>query len=236
MKKTILQLSAMGATALFAVTVANAQDTLGAGAPRLDVPKIFDAGGGDADNLRAGEPYVGADLGPVFQQDLYIRNAGRTVSMDTGVRGDLFAGFNVADNLALGMETGASSSRIRNSSVGVLGGNRAYLEQVPLLMDVILKAPLMGGVTPYIGGGIGGVVNDISVRQNGHWTDDADATFAYHAMAGVTFAFARHFDVGLGYRFLGTPDHVFFPDDPTLYTPTGKIFSHSVLATFVFSF
>jgi len=145
-------------------------------------------------------------------------------------------GFNVTDNLAVEIETGALTSRIRNSGSGILGGNRAYLQQVPLLANVIFKAPLRGGVTPYIGGGVGGVVSDISLRQNSHWTDDADLTFAYQAMAGVTFTFARHFDVGFGYKMLGTGDHTFFRDDPALYTPTGKTISHSLLATFTFSF
>ncbi len=217
MKTSIRQLTAIGATALLAGGAAQAQQDW-------------------ADNLRAGEPYVSASVGPAIQQDLYLRNLGRNVGIDVGARADISMGFNLADWLAFEFQTGAMDNRIRSGGTAAFGGNSAYLQQVPLMGNLIFKAPLMYGITPYIGGGAGGIVSDLSVRQFNHWTDDADITFAYQAMAGVNVALTRHMDVGLGYEFLGSMDHVWFADDPTMYTPAGKTLSHSILAKFTFSF
>ena len=216
MKTSIRQLTVIGAVAMLASGAARAQD--------------------GSDNLRADEPYVSAGIGPAIQQDIYFRNLGRTVGVDAGARGDISMGFNLADNLAFEFQTGGIANRIRSANSGAFGGNNAYLQQVPLLGNIILKAPLMYGITPYIGGGAGGIVSDLSVHQLNHWTDDADLTFAYQGMAGVNVSLTRHIEVGLGYRFLGSMDHVWFADDPSLYTPAGKTISHSILATFTFSF
>jgi opacity protein-like surface antigen len=216
MKKSIQQVAAIGVAVMAAGLPVWAQDS--------------------ADNLRAGEPYVGAEVGPAFQQNLYIRDAGRTVGLDAGVRGDVSAGFNLADQVAVEVETGAIDNRIRSEGTTIFGGNRAYLDQVPLMGNIIFRAPLLYGITPYIGGGAGGMVSQLSVRTFDHWTSDADVTFAYQGMAGVNVALNRHMDVGLGYHFIGTMDHVWFADDPTMYTPTGKTLTHAVVATFTFSF
>jgi hypothetical protein len=55
-------------------------------------------------------------------------------------------------------------------------------------------------------------------------------------MAGVKFTLNRNMEVGVGYKFLGTPPHTWFRDDPNLYTRSGQMFSHSILATFTFNF
>jgi opacity protein-like surface antigen len=209
-------LTALGGVALFGLTLAQAQDF--------------------PDNLRAGQPYVSAGIGPAIQQDLYIRNLGRTFSFDPGVRADISGGFNLTDNLAAELQTGAIASQIRTGGTAAFGGNRAYLDQVPLLGNLIIRAPMEFGITPYVGVGAGGVVSDISVREFHHWDDDSDITFAYQAMAGVNVALTRHIDVGLGYRFLGTTAHTWFADDPNMYTPAGSTYTHAVLATFTLSF
>ena len=91
MKTLNCVLTTLGGLALFGLTLAHAQDF--------------------PDNLRAGQPYVSAGIGPAIQQDLYIRNLGRTFSFDPGVRADLSAGFNLTDNLAAELQTGAIASQ-----------------------------------------------------------------------------------------------------------------------------
>jgi opacity protein-like surface antigen len=187
---------------------------------------------------QAGDIYFNADLGGVLQQDLSIRNAGQKVGFDPGIGGNLSLGFDITDALAVEFQTGASESGINTSGSQALlfAGNNADIYQVPLMANVIFKAPLPGGLTPYVGAGFGGAITTIEAWRRGFYASDTDITPAYQALAGVRCALNRFTEVGVGYRFLGTTAHTWFADSPNLYTPTGATFSHSILATVTFSF
>ena len=189
-------------------------------------------------NLHAGQFYVHADAGVAKPQDLLLRNTGETVSIDAGSQVDVSAGFNALDFMAVELQTGATWNRLHTDGVtlGSISGNRTEMTQVPMMANVIFKVPLADRVTPYIGGGAGGVATSIDIRRNHHWTGDSDVTFAYQGMAGVEVAITEHISVGVGYRLLGTTDHTWFADDPAMYMPTGKTITHAGVANFTWTF
>jgi opacity protein-like surface antigen len=185
-----------------------------------------------------GRVYFNAELGGVLQQDLIIRNAGQKVGFDPGIVGNVNFGVDVTDALAVEFQTGASTSDINTSGSTALAftGNSADIYQIPLLANVIFKAPLPGGLTPYVGAGFGGVITEMELYHHWYYASDTDITPAYQALAGVKVTLNRHTEMGVGYRFLGTTDHTWFANSPALYTPTGPTFSHSIVATLTISF
>jgi opacity protein-like surface antigen len=194
-----------------------------------------------------GNFYLNGDVGVSFLQDLTIRNLGTKVSFHTGSRADLSLGYNIAKQLAVEFETGViwNSLNADNSQVITPLADRINLYQVPLLANLVYKVPLAGGITPYIGAGVGGVVSTLDLETqtgpgfgHGYWRhpSDTDCAFAYQGLAGVKFPLGWNMDIGLGYKFLGTLDHSWFEGDPNLFTQTGGTYSHSVLATFTWRF
>ena len=185
-----------------------------------------------------GQIYFNGSLGGALQQDMRVKNAGGKVGFDPGVRFDYSGGFNFSRNFSGELETGVIANRLDTFNGVSLSsmGQKGYLTQIPLLANLIFRAPLQYGITPYIGVGAGGVASTLYLRQPGDRGSDTDINFAYQAMAGVKWALTPNLELGVGYKFLGTPPHTWFQDDPNFYTRSGKMFSHSILATLKFSF
>ena len=237
MKRKNCLLTGVCAAALAAVG-ANAQ-TQPAPSPYVTTTRMYIFPGyTGAPPGQPGDIYFNADLGGVLQQDLIIRNAGQKVSFDPGIGGNVSLGFDITDALAVELQTGASTSTIDTGGSQALAfaGNNADIYQIPLLANVIFKAPIPGGLTPYVGAGFGGAITELEVYQRHFYASDTDITPAYQALAGVRFTLNRHTEMGVGYRFLATTAHTWFADSPGLYTPTGPTFSHSILATLTISF
>jgi opacity protein-like surface antigen len=237
MKRTNCLLTGVCAVALAAVS-ADAQNQP-TPSPYVTTTRIYVwPGYTGAPPGQAGDVYFNADLGGVLTQDLIVRSAGQKVPVDPGIAGNLSLGFDITDALAVELQTGATSSSLNTSAntVPAFGGYDVNLYQVPLLANVIFKAPLPGGLTPYVGAGVGGVVTELALSQRWYYQSDTDITFAYQATAGLRCALNRHTELGVGYRFLGTGSHTWFPNNPAAYTSTGPTFSHSILATLTISF
>jgi opacity protein-like surface antigen len=185
-----------------------------------------------------GDIYFNAELGGVLQQDLIVRSAGQRAPVDAGIGGNLNLGFDITDALAIELQTGAASSSINTSgsTVPSFVGNDVNLYQVPILANVVFRAPLPGGLTPYVGAGFGGVVSELELNHHRFYQSDTDITPGYQAMAGVKCALNRFTELGVGYRFLGTTAHTWFANNPSAYTATGPTFSHSIVATLNLSF
>ncbi len=187
--------------------------------------------------------YVGGDVGGTLMQNMSLKNLGTRVDFDPGIRGSILFGYNVVPPLALEFETGAIWNSISGNGPQIIGGsfaNHADLYQVPFLGNVVFKAPLRCGLTPYIGAGAGGVVSTLTLTHDSdHFfahTSDSDFTFAYQGKAGLTYALGWNMEVGVGYEFLGTLDHRWFEGDPNLVVHSGPALSHSILATFTWKF
>lgn len=186
-----------------------------------------------------GSVYFNGSLGGALQQDMTVRNAGNgKVGFDPGVRFDFSGGVNFTPYFSGELETGIIANRLDTFDGVSLSsmGQRGDLTQFPLLANAILRIPLRYGVTPYVGVGCGGIASTLYLRQPGDRGTDTDFTFAYQAQAGVRWALNRNMECGVGYKFLGTPPHTWFADDPNLFTRSGRMYSHAILATFKFTF
>jgi opacity protein-like surface antigen len=238
MKITIFRLTAAGALALAATATARAQSQPAQGGYVTTTHVYLWPGYMGPPPGQAGDIYFNGEIGGTLQQNLSIRNAGQKVSFDPGERGDISVGFDITEALAIELQTGASYNNINTGGTQALAlaGYDADLYQIPILANLIFKAPLPGGLTPYVGAGFGGVASELDTHTHGFWASDTDFTPGYQALAGVNCTLNRHTEFGVGYRLLGTTAHTWFPNDPVRYTPAGQTFSHSIMATLTVSF
>ncbi len=214
--------AAVAASVLIAIPIARAQDRPGVVYVMKPVPF-----------------YITGQIGGVVAEDLSIRNAGGAKNaMDPGFRTSISIGADLSDYMAAEFETGVLGNSLDTSSSQPISAiaTDAYLAQVPLLGNVIFKLPLKNGITPYIGGGVGGVASTLYLHSPGSWDRDTDFAFAYQAMGGLKFALNRNMEIGLGYKFMGTSYHTWFGNDPSLFVRSGQVFTHSILATFTLTF
>jgi opacity protein-like surface antigen len=224
MKNSITYLSAVAvaaATLIIAVPAGRAQDRPGVVYVMKPVPF-----------------YISGQVGGELMQDLNIKNAGGAKNhVDPGFRTSVSIGADLSDYVAAEFETGVLGNQLDTSSGQPLSGlgDNVYLYQVPLLANIIFKAPFRDGITPYIGGGAGGMASTLYLKRGDDWSSDTDFNFAYQAMAGIKFALNRNMEIGLGYKFLATPDHTWFPND-SRFVRSGQMFSHSILASFTWTF
>lgn len=221
MKKSIPYLTAVAASVLIVVPAGRAQDRPGVVYVMRPVPF-----------------YVSGQVGGELMEDLTIKNAGGIKNnVDPGFRASVSIGADLSDYVAAEFETGVLGNQLDTSSGQPISAiaDRAYLYQVPLLANVIFKAPLRNGITPYIGGGAGGMASTLYLKRGDDWSGDTDFTFAYQAMAGIKVALNRNMEIGVGYKFLATPDHTWFPND-SRFVRSGQMFTHSILATFTWNF
>ena len=99
-----------------------------------------------------------------------------------------------------------------------------HLGAFTMMMNGFLDLHNESPVTPYLGGGMGFAVLNLSTTRgvdanlgalNNHiFSDDQDTVFAYQAGAGVEVALNRRLSVDLGYRYFGTSNASFRKDWP----------------------
>ncbi|MGH6894667.1 MAG: outer membrane protein, partial [Dongiaceae bacterium] len=94
--------------------------------------------------------------------------------------------------------------------------------------------------TPYIGGGVGIALLDLDMRRGDEGRFhalDTDTQFAYQGIAGISYALAPHWSVGVDYRFFGTQDPSFIdhPDGNRVWTET-VYHAHEVLLGVTYDF
>src|SRR5262249_29159154 len=112
----------------------------------------------------------------------------------------------------------------------------AYLSQTPMLGELVFKLPLKCGLTPYVGGGVGGVLSTLYMRGFAINSWDQDFVLAYQGMAGLKYNLNEKLAVGVAYKLLYAEDQTYFGDSPPFTVRTGRTISHSILATFTWSF
>ncbi len=221
MKNHIPYLAVAAASVLVAVPAGRAQDRPGVVYVMRPVPF-----------------YVSGQVGGELMEDLTFKNfGGAKNAVDPGFRTSISIGADLSDYVAAEFETGVLGNALDNSSSQPISAiaDRAYLYQVPMLANLIFKAPLRNGITPYIGGGAGGIASTLYLESGDDWSSDTDFTFAYQAMCGIKCALNRNMEIGVGYKFLATPDHTWFPND-SRFVRSGQMFTHSILATFTWNF
>lgn len=181
--------------------------------------------------------YVHADAGATFIQNVGFRVSIPSLSgafsqhFSPGARGDVAVGYKLTDSLAVEIETGALWNR---------SGSSVDLYQIPLLENLVYRAHLGNGWTPYIGAGAGAVFGIFSapVVQHGGTsatdTSDDDVTFGFQGKAGISYAISPCADVDLGYAFLGSFEHHWNIDG--VHFDSDKIYTHAVLLSFCWKF
>ena len=98
-----------------------------------------------------------------------------------------------------------------------------------------------GGFSFYFGADIGAVVTHWDVLFPGNNVSvpfrsvGSDYEFGYQATAGFKYAFARDWEAGICYKFLGTTEHKWDNGSGAIYE-ADPTFSHSILATLTFKF
>lgn len=152
--------------------------------------------------------YLGIDAGVAWQQDITIRDTvgdSATITFDPGARADLQLGFNFTPNFSTELEVGAIVSPVRSSLALGTDDTSVDLDQVPVLFNVIYHQPLGHNFSAYAGAGVGAVFSQYS-DEFGDSTH-TDTEFGYQGMAGIKYQISENWDIGVGYKFLGTTRH-----------------------------
>ena len=189
-----------------------------------------------------GKLYLGFDGGVALQQSVTLNDSvgdSDRVTFDSGARLDLQLGYNFVTNWAAEFELGLIISPVKYSYTLGTDYMGVDLVQMPLMVNVIYSRPLGRHFSVYAGGGVGGVFSYYE-DEYGDTTPSASA-FAYQGLAGVKFALNKKWDLGVGYKFLGTTEYdvgsgvAYDGATPTEYKSSGNAV-HSILLTLTCKF
>ena len=208
---------------------------------------------------RAAEPgpYAKAEIGPTFTDDVELREfvglgGGGTIEFDPGMRFAFGGGYQFADWIAIGGETGFSFNYIENISGGNFRGEGdSSIGQVPLLANVIFRIPTKIGLVPFAGAGAGlsfpyfyadDIVFDPTPNIGGDETivdgSESDTVFAWQAFAGLKYQIDSRMSVGISYKYLRAESPDWETED--VFTgfeseiAIGDLETHAI--TFIFSY
>lgn len=186
--------------------------------------------------------YVGMDAGVAIQDDITVNNSlgeSEEVAFDPGVRFDGQLGYCITKNWAAELDVGVIVSQVNRSIVLGAESMNVDLIQVPMVVNVIYSFPIGRGFSAYVGGGGGGIFSEYNNEFGG--STPSDEAFAYQALAGIRYAMSAQWEIGLGYKFLGTSRHDigegvgFDGYTPTTYKSDGTM-THAAMATLTYRF
>ena len=183
----------------------------------------------------------GAGVSMVEDIDGYIADPfGRLnfdLSLDPGVRVDIAPGFNFNEYFGFELNTGIiwNSLDAFEFEDGFSASVDGDLLQIPVLANLILRYPTPANITPFIGGGGGGVYERLSFDAPGPDESNDDFFAAYQLFGGVMFEIQENMNVGVVYKYL----NVFSEDEASNGFETsgiGDITTHSISAFVNLSF
>ena len=157
--------------------------------------------------------YFRGGIGPALTQETdmteFFGPTSQRVKFDAGVRLNLAGGFQVADWVAVELETGFLANSIK--SISGSGNPDADVVNVPFMVNGVFQFRLDSGFTPYVGAGAGFsavVLNLNDTTINGIRLDgsDSDLVFAAQIIAGFRYEFNDRMSVGAAYKFFVTGD------------------------------
>jgi opacity protein-like surface antigen len=192
--------------------------------------------------------YFKFGVGPSFTEDVKIQEFfGVTdlgsMDLDPGVRLDLGVGYQFERWIAAEFESGFIFNSIdrfgpRNR---VQDFGDSSLSSVPLMLKLVLQAPIHDRFVPFAGAGAGGIVSildldDVYLPEPDVFIhgSESDVVFAWQVFGGLRFILNERFDISLSYKYLRaqSPDYdirpIFF-GEPFERIKLGKIDNHSVM-------
>lgn len=157
--------------------------------------------------------YVRGDFGIALTKDADVSSfpgvGSARLDLDPGIRFSVGGGATFGDYFALEAETGWIINEI--DSITGFDDVDGWVSQVPILVNAVFQFKNNTGVTPFIGGGVGGAAVGINlddavsstVRVDGA---AADFVFAWQGFGGVKYDINEHLSVGVIYKFFWTDD------------------------------
>ena len=198
-------------------------------------------------------PVIQVEAGPSWTMDMDGRLpvgavAGEVdLNYDTGYRvdvgfgymlrqGGLFSykstamGLDLAPEIEVGLIYNSGHAEVAIPETPVLRlGIDAY--QVPFLANLVFRGHFINErLTFAFGGGAGGLASFLEASGAGSDLSENDLSFAYQLLAGIQYDLSSNMTVGLGYKFLATPDLEF--DDVDL----DGLANHTVALSFSWIF
>ncbi|HEV2207564.1 MAG TPA: porin family protein [Verrucomicrobiae bacterium] len=216
--------------------IASAQDQDNGPAPQYYAPGQPQYYGTSQDQQNG--PYVKADLGGEWMQDVKIRDffgvplfPDSKLHLDPGVRAGISGGYQFCQYFALDGEIGYYGNRI-SSVTAQTYLHDSYYEQVPFMVNAKLQYPNASPFTPYIGAGAGfsvsildighlGIMDTTGAQTSIHGSD-SDAVFAWQAMAGLRYRLNDRMGLAVEYHFLWA-DSPSWHADYVYNTPSDRI-------------
>jgi len=233
----------MFAAALAAVINSPASARDGSGYVGLDLGALFPSGtsvDGKITDVTTGDSASATDIGKIhykrgFEGALVagydfgmFRLEAEGAYKHAGLDRFQLASASIAAVNDLGFDAGDGNFPIDDSNVRVLSG------MINGLVDFNFGAPGFGG---FVGAGVG--IADVRFSSGGE--ESGDTKFAWQLLAGVRAPVSDNVDIGLKYKYLQTGTLKFsesddFDGDVVNLQLSGKLRTHSVLASLVYNF
>ncbi len=196
-------------------------------------------------------PYISVGIGPAFEEDVTATGLlnNTDVSFDTGFSGIGALGWGFGNGFRAEIEGGwhqndASNKSFTQTQVGQpFSSSSGRATQQTLLFNLLYDFDTGTPWTPHLGFGIGldsARIDNINVPPTNNPVNTHELAFGYQAIAGIEYAIAPGFHVGLEYRYLGTSEIDLTTagnaaDNGTIKS-SYNLGTHNILATMRFNF
>lgn len=176
--------------------------------------------------------YLDVDAGASLPSSTRVVGAD-TIEFHNGVRADIALGLRANSWLSAEFASGVIWNAVdKIGGVPVSSYNGSIdLYQIPIMGNVILRAPRTHGFQPYIGAGLGCVAGMLDFNTPLGKIHDTDYTFGFQAFAGLNYRLSHHLEVGIGYKYLQTHNEGWTDGGVALHTE--GIATHSIFAALV---
>jgi OOP family OmpA-OmpF porin len=190
-------------------------------------------------------PYVSVGAGASFLQDITpseqsgeTSDIATTTSFNTGFRGTGALGWGFGNGLRTELEFGYSQNNVDTSS-GLSDNGR--FRQFSVLGNVLYDFETGTPWSPHVGAGIGIGMDRIGGVDFPVGTQPIDVyshVFTYQGIAGIEYALAPQFKLGLDYRYIGSTDLTVSPGSipAAPHSANFDLDSHNILVTLRFDF